>query len=117
MAESVCEFLEQRGHVVIRSRSVIATDSTDPVVAKAAAQNDAILLSDDGDFKQLVKRRNKNRTMKRLSRVSLRCSAAQLLTRIGAVISLIEFEFGQAQARPDKRIIIEVHTSLIRILR
>jgi predicted nuclease of predicted toxin-antitoxin system len=115
VAESVCKLLEARGHDVTRSRAVIPPDSPDPIVAKAAQDADAILISEDGDFKSLVQR--KGRRFKRLSRVSLRCGSAQTANRMAAALSLVEFEFAQAQIRQDKRIIIEIHVSLIRILR
>lgn len=115
MAESVCKFLEARGHFVTRSRDVIPPDSPDPIVAKAAQDADAILISEDGDFRGIIQR--KGRRFKKLSRVSLRCGSAQTANRIAAVISLIEFEFEQCQARQDKRLMIEIHISLIRILR
>lgn len=115
MAESVCKLLEARGHVVTRSRDVIPPDSPDPIVAKAAQDADAILISEDSDFKSLVKR--KGRRFKRLSRVLLCCGSAQTASRMEAALSLVEFEYVQAQSRQDKRIIIEINISLIRILR
>ena len=115
MAESVCKFLEARGHIVTRSRDLIPPDSPDPVVAKAAQDANAILISEDGDFQRIVQR--KGRRFKKLSRVSLRCGSAQTANRIAASIELIEFEFAQCQTRPDKRLMIEIHVALIRILR
>ena len=45
-----------RGHDVTFLREVLATDSPDLLVAAVAQDNDAILLSLDGDFKVIARR-------------------------------------------------------------
>lgn len=119
MAESVCRFLEERGHEVVRLREVLATDTPDPIVAKTAQDMNAILISDDQDFNVIAGRKAtaKQRRFKRLSRVNMRCSHAKAVERLAAAISLIEFEFEGAQSRPDKRMIIDVGPTIIRTLR
>lgn len=52
--ESLCVFLEQLGHEVIRLRKTIPTDSVDAFVIKMATDLDAILLSLNGDFSNIV---------------------------------------------------------------
>lgn len=119
MAESVCKFLEQRGHEVVRLRSVLATDTPDPIVARTAEDMNAILISDDSDFDVIAGRKPtaKQGRFRRLSRVNMRCPHAKAVERLASAIALIEFEFEVAQARSDKRMIIDVHSTLIRTLR
>ncbi|QIG78502.1 DUF5615 family PIN-like protein [Stakelama tenebrarum] len=119
VAESVSRFLEKRGHTVIRAKDTVPEGTQDPIVAKVANDLEAILLTDDADFKAIIARRpdGQRARFRRLSRVGIGCKHAQAVTRIAASIDLIEFEFQQAQSRPDKRVIIEVKTNLIRILR
>ena len=91
----------------------------DPIVAKVAEDLSAILLTDDADFRTIVARRQdaQKRRFKKLSRVHLACKHSQAVNRLAASINLIEFEYEGAQGRPDKRVIIDVKPTLIRILR
>ena len=79
----------------------------------------AILLTDDADFRTIVARRQdaQKRQFKKLSRVHLACKHSQALNRLAAAITLVEFEYEVAQARHDKRMIIEIKPTLIRTLR
>lgn len=117
MAESVCKLLEQRGHTVTRLRNVLPMDSPDPIVAKVAQDRDEILVTEDGDFSGIVSPKRKGRRFKKLSRVSLKCGSAKTANRMAAAVSLIEFEYAAAQARPQKRIIVEIQTTVIRLIR
>ena len=56
VTESVCRFLEERGHEVIRLRSVLPPNSLDPLVAKYAETIDSILITHDGDFRKIAPR-------------------------------------------------------------
>jgi predicted nuclease of predicted toxin-antitoxin system len=119
VAESVCKFLEARGHEVVRLRSELATDTPDPIVAKHAQDTGTILLSDDGDYNAIAPRAGKPHKprFRKLSRVNLKIKHAQSVNRLAAAITLIEFEYELAQARSDKRMIIDVQPTLIRTLR
>lgn len=119
MAESVCRFLEERGHEVVRLRSILPTDTPDPIVAKTAQDIEAILISDDQDFNVIAGRKPtaRQRRFQRLSRVNMRCPHAKAVQRLAAAIDLIEFEYEAAQSRPDKRMIIDIQPTLIRTLR
>lgn len=119
MAESVCRFLEERGHEVTRLSQVLPTDTPDPIVAKVAQDAGMILISDDQDFKQVAGRKltaHKPR-FRKLSRINMKCKHAVAVKRLAAAMTLIEFEYEIAQARPDKRMIIEIGPTLIRLLR
>ncbi len=116
MAESVCKFLEGRGHTVIRLRDVIPTDSPDPIVARVAQDQDAILLSHDGDFKKIAPRiaKGERRRFNKLSKVHLNCEQARGAERLAAAIGLIEFEWAGAMTRDDKRLHVSISLGVIR---
>jgi len=119
VAESVCEFLEKRGHGVIRAKQTIPDGTQDPIVAKVAEDLSAILLTDDADFKIIVARRQdgQKRRFRKLSRVHLACKHSQAINRIADAITLIEFEYEIAQDRQDKRMIVDIKPTLIRTQR
>jgi hypothetical protein len=50
--DSVGNLLIRLGHDVVRLREVMAVDTTDPIVARAAIEGDRILVSWDRDFNQ-----------------------------------------------------------------
>lgn len=91
----------------------------DPIVAKVSEDLTAILLTDDADFNTIVARRmeGQKRRFRKLSRLHMACKHSRALDRIAAAITLIEFEYEIAQARKDKRMIVEVKPTLIRTLR
>lgn len=92
-------------------------DSPDPMVAKVAQERDEILLTGDGDFGEIVTPKRKGKRFRKLSRVSLGCNHSDMGARVAAALSLIEFEYAAAQARPVKRIIIEIQKTVIRVVR
>jgi predicted nuclease of predicted toxin-antitoxin system len=53
--ESVAEALESKGHEVLRLRNQMATDAPDPDVIEQAQRLDAVLLSLNGDFSDIVR--------------------------------------------------------------
>ena len=114
--ESVCKFLKGLGHEVTRLRDVMPTDSPDSVVAQYSEQIGAILISNDGDFKNIAPRvpDGQKARYRKLSRVHLNCNQVQAATRIAAAIGFIEFEWQSAQARGDKRIQITIQNNGIK---
>lgn len=119
MTESVCKFLEERGHEVIRAKKTIPEGTEDPVVAKVSQDLEAILLTDDSDYKAIISRRpdGQKARFRKLSRVHLKCRHSIAVDRLAAAITLIEFEYEIAQSRSDKRMIIDVQPTLIRTSR
>lgn len=119
MNESACKFLEERGHTVLRARHRVPEGTQDPIVAKVSQDLEAILLTDDADFSSFVAKRQdgQKKRFKKLSRISLRCSHSRILGRLEDAIGLIEFEYELAQGRPDKRMIIDIQPTLIRLFR
>jgi predicted nuclease of predicted toxin-antitoxin system len=53
--ESVAEALESTGHEVLRLRNQMAADAPDPGVIEQAQRLDAVLLSLNGDFSDIVR--------------------------------------------------------------
>ena len=53
--ESVAEALESKDHEVLRLRNQMATDAPDPDVIEQAQMLDAVLLSLNGDFSDIVR--------------------------------------------------------------
>jgi predicted nuclease of predicted toxin-antitoxin system len=101
---------------VTRLRDVLPTDTPDPIVAKAAQDADAILLTHDGDFKSVAPRialGQRNR-FRKLSKVHLNLEHARSEKRLAAAIALIEFEWLAAQARTDKRLHIVIQLAVIK---
>jgi predicted nuclease of predicted toxin-antitoxin system len=110
--------LRAAGHEVIFLRQELAPNSPDPLVAAVAEMNEAVLVSLDSDFSTLAPRAGiGRRRFRRLSRIALKCSEPQAADRILAALSLIQHEWDHAQKQPDKRMIIEIGTHHIRIIR
>lgn len=110
--------LKAAGHEVILLRERLATDAPDPVVATVSEMNDAILISMDGDFRELAPRIGiGKRRFRRLSRIGIRCDAPQAAKRLEIALSLIEHEWLRAQASSDKRMIVEIMMTVIRTIR
>lgn len=53
-----------------------------------------------------------DRRFKKGSRISLKCKHSIAVKRMAAALSLIEFDYAAAQARTEKRIIIEIQTTV-----
>jgi predicted nuclease of predicted toxin-antitoxin system len=116
--DSVGRALRDSGHEVILLREQLAPNSPDPLVAAVAEMNEAVVVSLDSDFRRLAPRVGIGRIrFQRLSRIGLKCGEPQAAGRIKAALSLIEHEWGVSQARPDKRMIIDIGKSFIRIIR
>jgi predicted nuclease of predicted toxin-antitoxin system len=106
------------GHEVIFLRQELAPNSPDPLVAAVAEMNDAVLVSLDSDFQTLAPRAGiGRRRFQRLSRIALKCSEPQAAGRVVKALSLIQHEWDHTQKQPDKRMIIEIGNSVIRLIR
>jgi predicted nuclease of predicted toxin-antitoxin system len=116
--DSVGQVLIAEGHDVIFQRDVMARDAADPVVAVASAENDAILISLDKDFREIATRFNvSQRRLRKLSRIDIACPEPQAAARIRAGLPLIVWEWEQAQARADGRIFIVVQGNAFKTVR
>jgi len=54
VSNSIIETLQEAGHIVFRLRDHIPKDSPDPIVIEKAGELDAILISLNGDFSDIV---------------------------------------------------------------
>lgn len=110
--------LSDAGHEVILLRNELAPNSPDPLVAAVSEMNEAILVSLDSDFSTLAPRAGIGRArFRKLSRVALKCSEPQAAERVRMALSLIQHEWDFAQTRSDKRMILEIGNSFIRLIR
>jgi hypothetical protein len=116
--DSVGRALIEAGHEVILLRDILPTNSADPLVARVAELNGAILVSFDRDFKTLAPRIGiGQQRFRRLSRIGFRCAEPEAAQRLKVALALIEFEWTAAQAAADKRMIVEIGPTYIRTLR
>lgn len=118
MTESVCKFLEGRGHTVIRLIEKLPMNSPDPIVAAYAQRKNSVLLSFDGDFSTIASRLPKGARarLKRLSRIHMQIKKPKAEVRMAAAMSLIEFEWAESAKRDDggRRIWIMIQTTGIK---
>lgn len=90
------EPFRKRGHRVIYHRDVLSPGAADPVVAATAQLNNAALLAQDRDMKQMAKRFGNPVNAWRFSRLNLiflACNAVLAPKRIEHLMSLIELEW------------------------
>jgi len=109
----------ERGHEVILVREIFAPGTKDPVVAAMGDSLEAIVVSWDRDFKALVPRapEGTRQLFRKLGRITFHCDFPKGARRLGVVFDVIDFEYAQAQQRPDKRVLIEIGDNYIRLLR
>jgi predicted nuclease of predicted toxin-antitoxin system len=114
---SVAAVFEQHGHQVMLHQDFLAAGAADPIVAAAAQNVGAILVSIDKDFKQIMPRVPTSGPIKfpSLSLIHIRCSEPIAAARIGIAMSFIEFELALATAHPsDPRMIVHVGKDQLR---
>ncbi|HEX3918446.1 MAG TPA: DUF5615 family PIN-like protein [Caulobacteraceae bacterium] len=92
--DSVGTYLRHRGHSVYRMRHHMRTDEPDPVVARAALEDDRILVSLDKDFNS---QRFAQDRFAKLSRLALSGESPTLLPAIKKHMDLIEFQWGRCR--------------------
>lgn len=115
---AVARALTDAGHDVILQKDAIATDSSDTLVAIASAENDAILVSFDRDFKEIANRAAvSRRRLKKLSRIHFKCTPPQAADRLKKALSWIEQEWVVAEKSPDKRMFLEIQGGALKTLR
>lgn len=116
--DPVGHFLVSRGHEVIFQRDAIRKDSEDKLVALAAVENDAILISSDKDYRAIASRfQISHPRLRRLSRIQFRCAEPRHVSRLEVALPLIEFEWQLCQAAKDRRMFIDIMDGMFRIIR
>jgi len=107
-----------QGHDVIFQRNSISAAAADKLVALAAVENDAILISSDKDYRAIASRFHiSHARLRKLSRIQFRCIEPKHVERLKVALSLIEFEWNLCQAANDKRMFIDIMDGLIRTIR
>jgi predicted nuclease of predicted toxin-antitoxin system len=109
---AVANFLRQRGHSVLLVRDQFVAGTADRIIAQWAHQNRAVIVTWDADFRSNLVRRASRGQQRffNLGLISFRCPPQASVERLRRVIDLIEFEYDRAQERPDKRMIVEIHS-------
>ncbi|MCP4304259.1 MAG: hypothetical protein GY788_05125 [bacterium] len=116
--DSVGRVLADAGHEVIYQREVIARDSPDTLVALTSAENDAILVTFDKDFRAVASRfRVSNRRLRKLSRIDFTCPEPQAAERMKVALSFIEAEWRIAKGVKDGRLFIGIGSTVLRTVR
>jgi predicted nuclease of predicted toxin-antitoxin system len=116
VAKAVADMLVAEGHTCEFSRALIPADAADPLVAIAAEETGAILVSHDTDFNTIAARivkGHKNR-FRKLSRVALQCSEPEAAARLCENLPILQVLVAQADSRPDKRVILFIQKFTIR---
>src|SRR5580704_8099407 len=105
---SVAAVFSNRGHTVHFVTDLLAAQAADPLIAVAGNRLEAIVVTwNHKDFKSMTARVPEGNVQKfrRLSRISFRINES------------IEFEYQQVQKKRDRRLLIEIGTTVFRIIR
>jgi predicted nuclease of predicted toxin-antitoxin system len=108
VAKAVADMLVEEGHTCEFSRHLIPADAPDPLVAIAAEETNAILVSHDTDFNSIAPRvaHGHKARFKKLSRVALQCSEAEAAGRLRDHLAILAILIAQSANKPDKRVIL-----------
>ena len=116
--DSVGRALDAAGHAVIYQRDVIAPNSPDAVVALTSAENEAILVTFDKDYKAIATRfQVSNRRLRKLSRIDFQCSEPEAARRIELGLGFIEAEWALSRKAKDKRMFIVIQGNAFKTIR
>lgn len=116
--DGVGRVFSDSGHHVIHLRQAGATGSPDPLVCTLAQENDAILVSLDGDMKQLAKGNGVNKKrFARLSLIKFSCETAKAALRAADAMSIILHEWERSQGSNERRLFVEIYPAAISIKR
>lgn len=117
--ESVTDFFRERGHRVDHVRDLYLAATPDPIIAAVADRMGAIVVTwNHRDFKKLAARvpRGGQAALRRLGRINFRCAESLGRQRAEQVIEIIEAEYERAQNRRDKRLLVEVTQTSVRLI-
>ena len=117
---SVSEYLRQRRHSVTLAQDVFTRGTADFVIAIAADEQGAIVVTINcKHFERLVSKRDNRGNLRfpNMGLIALDCETSVMVTRLSEFIDLIEAEYALAQARQDKRLLVMVRNKNFRVLR
>lgn len=118
--DSVTDFFRARGHDVHLVRDLFLPGTPDGVIARLGDEMETIVVTwNHKDFKRLVSRvpTGYSRQFRRLGRINFRCKEPHGTLRAKQFIESIEFEYEQTQNKRDKRLMIEITETGLRIIR
>lgn len=110
--DDIVEFLLERGHDVVRVREKFSAGTPDQVIARAADELGAIVLTSDNHFRRLAGW-SSTQIPTRYSNMGLILvpGDGSALALIRAYLDDIEANFRRAQAFDDKRLLIDMSVS------
>lgn len=117
---AVAEPFVARGHRVIHHRDVLSPGAKDPMVAAMALLNNAALVAQDGDMKQMAKRFGNGVDawkFKNLSLIYLNCNGTLAPKRISHLMSFIEHEWAVACEKSARRMWVDIGPHYLRSYR
>jgi predicted nuclease of predicted toxin-antitoxin system len=92
--------------------------AADKVVAITAIENDAVLIAQDKDSKQLAKTAaSKGTKLEKLSLIKLKCEEPMASKRVAHLMDLIEHEWEFVTAKPSRRLWIEIGKQWVKLYR
>lgn len=109
--EAVAEFLRNRGHSVVWSRSVVPLESPDILVIREADRIGAVVVtSNRKHFHPIIHREAPGVSPRflRAGLLSFKCNYANAVARLALLISRIEAEYTELQGEEDQRLIFEI---------
>lgn len=118
VSTSISDVFKDRGHSVSYVWEHVARSSPDHLIAVAADQLSAVVVSWDKDFRSLIKRgpsKGGKIHYAQAGRISFRIPEVGAETRLKDEISIIEQAFTVRQGMTDKRLIVEIMPSLLNI--
>jgi len=111
ISNSVCEFLEARGHEVFRAADLFRGSADEVLAVAGDALNAYIVTRDYHDFEKITSRRAPQGTraqLRRLSVIYFKCNGPSDKVRVEQAIELIEGEHRRQLTQRDKRVFIEI---------
>lgn len=116
----VGEFLCSRGHNVEFSRDTLGQRTPDHLVAAAADQAGAIVVTRNyRHYRALIRRAEAGNTPRfpRAGLICFRCDDTSAVRRLQDLIGVIESEYEQVQLLPDPRLIVEITETTLQVVR
>jgi hypothetical protein len=115
----VGKLLRERGHLAENSRDILPRGTADPLVAQAANERGAVIVTWDNHFDRHVNRsaRGEGVRFPRAGRLTFNLPEPDAGARVPEILSIIEHEYAECQKLSDKRLIVEIARSFVKIYR
>jgi hypothetical protein len=118
---AVGEFLRSRGHIVQFSRIILWQEAADHLVAAAADELGAIVVTrNTRHYRNLIRRDESGKPQppfRRAGLICFRCRDEVALQRIEVLVEAIEQEFDRCRSLSDPRLIIEITDRTMQVVR